>query len=155
MIEATKRVQQRILEKGDETMLYPINHLISGNELNLKVCSFVNRRFFYCDKRILIKVLSLNLKYIGFTRYYKPKKFDSTKFDFVVSLLKKKYFMGPNDILSARKVIQKLISDKKKLSELSEQFGLNNKERKILGIEAIKFDKTLIKKVKTKSLMEW
>lgn len=154
MREALIRIQQGIAEKEDEQLLFPLNHYFGSNDLNIDTCSYINRKFFYCDKSILLKILILHLKYKGFIRYLKPTKFDKTKYDFVVTLLKKKYFWGTKDITSASKIIERIISSKQELNKLAEEFGLNNKERKLLGVDVIKFDKTLQKKQKSKSLMD-
>jgi hypothetical protein len=155
MIEAYKRTLNRTIQEGDEKLLFPIMTWCSGSEYNMSVVSYVNRNFFYIDKSILIKILSLSLIDRKMSNYPKAKKFDTIKYDFVVSLLKKKYFWGPRDISDASKVIENLILEKSELEKLSKTYGLDNKDRKLLGLDLIKFDNSLIIKVKSKSLLDF
>lgn len=155
MIDTLNRLQTRKLNDSDYKLLYPMMKWTSGSILNIPACSFINRRFFYVDNEILIKILSIYIKDRGYIQYPKPKKFDKEKFDLVVQLLKKKYFLSNSDIESARKVIEKLIKDKQYLSNLANDFGLDNTTRIKLGVNKIKLDNTKAEVQKTKNLMDW
>jgi len=147
MLNAIKRVHNQNMLKDDYKMLYPLMIWSSGNEKNFEIASKVNRMFFTCDSRILINVLSIGLKYRGFTPYMKAKKFDATKYDIVLNLLKKKYYLGTNDVIGIRKYVEHLTKDKVELNKLANEFGLDNKERKKLGLDTLKMDKTKMKKI--------
>ena len=155
MLEAMKRLQQMKIEDGDENFIYPLMKWASSDERNIDIVNFINERFFYCDKRILVKCLSLGLKYRGYMKYPKPNKFDNEKFNIIVNLLKRKYFLSNSDIESARKVIINMINDKNELEKLANDFGLDNKERKKLGLKSLKFEKKIKEKKKTKSLLDF
>jgi len=155
MINAFRRVANRKVMKGDESFLFPLMTWFSGNESNLPICAEINRNFFYVDKTILIRQLSNHLQYRGMGKYPKPTKFDKKVYDFVAELLKKKYFLGKGDIVSARKVIEKLISDKTSLEKLANDFGLDNNKRKMLGLIKLKFEKKRMVVRKSKSLLDF
>jgi hypothetical protein len=155
MIEAYKRTLNRTIQEGDEKLLFPIMTWCSGSEYNMSVVSYVNRNFFYIDKSILLKILSLSLIDRKMMTYPKANKFDKTKFDYIVDILKKKYFWGSRDVTDAHKVIENIIKDKLELEKIIKGLGISDKDRKMLGLNIVTYDKTLVIKKKSKSLLDF
>ena len=150
MLESMKKLQKGTLEEVNVNMTFPLMRWLTGKPANYPICSYVNRNFFYVDKEILLGALSLGITTKGFMPYPKPKKFDKKAFDLVVIVLKKRYFLSNSDIQQAKKIIEDLLKDKTKLEEIATSEGLDNKERKVLGLDKIVFKKMKMSKSKVK-----
>jgi hypothetical protein len=120
-------------EEIDYNLLIPILNWISGCEKNIEICQTINKRLFFTKSTILARYLTLNNMLHRFIKY--PKSFTEDK-----NIL---FFY--NDVCSyfgwtKRELYKNLtVINMEELKELiSRMFAYNNKERKILGLEAIK-----------------
>lgn len=146
MIEDYKNLQKKNILDVDSNLLFPLMRWNSGSILNLSLCKEVNRMFFFVDKKILTGYLGYNLKPSGFIKYPKAKKFDDKKLNLISELYQKKYNYGKNDLEILKPILINKIKDKNKLLEIAENFGLDNNQRKLLGLQQLKFDKSKMKK---------
>lgn len=152
MIEDYKNLQKKNIKGIDVNKIYPLMRWVSGDVNNLKLASNINRNFFFVDKTILLGHMVLNNKSGEFVKYPNPQKYDTKKVDLICEYLQKIYTFGVNDIEQLKTVIINKIQNKDQLYEFANNFGLDNKERKLLGLEQIQFDKSKMKQSKQKSL---
>lgn len=148
-----KQLQTRNIKGINPGLLVPLNCWCSGNKDNLKVTSQINRMFFKVDKNILLKYLSLGIKPSVVKGYPKSKKLDTKRYDLVCSLLVKLYRFTDTNLESMKSLIKIKMNDFNYLEELSVNLGLENKERKILGLKNNKVVK--MKVPKSRGLLDY
>lgn len=121
-------------EVPDAKLLVPILIWASGSEKNIEVCQRINRRFYAGNANIYIRELTLHNSVRHIIKYPKVAKDDEkTKF-FYDDLCS--YFNWSN------RELQKNINilDIEKLKPiLASAFGYENKQRKLLGLEGLKY----------------
>lgn len=152
MLEAMKNLHKRNIEYIDSNKIFPLMRWTSGDISNLNLCKDVNRSFFFVDRNILLGYLAFNLKPKQFIKYPKAKKFDNKKLDLILSYLQKHYKYGKNDLEQLKQVVINKLNNKEELEVMANNFGLDNKERKLLGVNQVKFDKKKMEEKKQKSL---
>ena len=145
-------LQNRSVEGINENLLFPLMRWMSGYEKNIPICREINRNFFYVDKKILLGLLALTNYSKQYIKYPKAKKFDNKKFDLVANHIKNYYKLSSREIIEHRKIIEKFISSQKWLTSFSNLMGLDNKDRKLLKVDILKFDKKKMKVSKQKKL---
>lgn len=144
------------LANVDNNMLFPLINKFSGAEANLGPIAELTTKFFWMDRDIFKGLFYINLRNkMPYIKTPKPVKFDKEKFDLIVSYLKKHYNYGTRDIESLKKVIEKSLEDLNYLEKFATDFGLDNKERKLLGLQQLKTDVKPMKESKEKSLFDW
>ncbi|MFW6246660.1 MAG: hypothetical protein ACOC22_00595 [bacterium] len=153
MIDDIKNLQRGRIRKIDKNMLVPLIMWARGDIKNYKVCKTINRDiFFSSNNEILLGYLKEKYSRVNYIKTPKANSYNKETFDIVAKYLKKRYHYGNGDINAMRKIIETNIADKNWLESFANEFGLDNKERKKIGISPIKFEKAKVRK--NKSLLD-
>ena len=155
-------LQKEKIEEIDEQKLFPLMRWLSGDEANIPVVSDINRKFMYSNKTLLLRELSYRCKNKLTTnksgqvfypvKYPKATKYDEQQLEILKNCFKKYYKIGEKDVLYIVPSLLQILQNKDMLQEVADTFGLDNKERKQLGLRQIKFDTNNMKKTKQQSL---
>ena len=138
MLNAIKNLDKGNIESIDENMLYGLMTWKTGFSNNFGICMYINQNFYFVNKQILLGFLSLKVCK-GICKYPKSTKVNTDKYDLIVSYLINHYNYGKNDIESLKPIIYHILSTKSELEQFALEFGLDNKERKKLGLDVLKF----------------
>lgn len=145
MLESMKNLQKGNLDAVNRDLIFPLVTWCSGYERNATICKILNRYVFYIDKELTLQMLALGIKPKPFIPYPKSKKDQNKKIEILQKYLIEEFNYGKSDISSLNKVFINILNSKEKLEEFSKRYGLENNERKILGLKSISFDKSLMK----------
>ncbi len=155
MLNSMKALGERDFDNLDENLIYPLNTWSSNYEKNLEFSKLLNREIFYLDRKVSKIMYFSFTKYKPFLSFPKTKVSEDKKFELIKSYLIKNYHYGEEDIKSMKHLINSLTKSKAHLEEFSSINGLDNKERKTLGLQGLKFDKSKMVKPKGKSLFNY
>ena len=153
MINNLKNLKAGRPDLVDGRMLYPLLRWSSGSQLNLEACSTINKYLFSVHSDIIKNWLSLSLKdknpYIKYPKA--TKETDDKAFELKKTLAMD--FFG----WSVQELERNLeIFDYIDFSIVADSLGIDNKQRKLLGLDVIKPSKASKKVSKpTKSLFDF
>ena len=137
----------------DSRMLYPLLRWSSGSQLDLEACNNINRYLFSVHPDIIKNWLSISLKDKNpYIKYPKATKESEDKAFELKKSLSKQFFGWSEQELSRNLDIFEYID----FSVVADSLGIDNKQRKLLGLSTIKFTKVSKKVSKpTKSLFDF
>jgi len=138
----------------DENLVFGLSTWLSNYEVNGVISQKLNRNLFYIDKKVSKSIIFNCIRPKPYLSYPKSKKLEDKKLELVYKYLIDEYKFGQSDRSSMHKVISNLISSKEFVEEFASRYGLDNNERKTLGLKPIIFDKSLMKKSNKKSLLD-
>jgi len=111
----------------DEKLLVPLFTWCSNKESNIEMCQDINRCFFYVDKKVLARKLSMNNKLRHFTSYPKYSKEDESV-EFFYRDLGTKFKWTKSETFINMDVLD---MERMKII-ISREFGYDKKEIKLL-----------------------
>lgn len=136
------------LARVDTKLSYPLLRWCSSSPIDLPYCNVVNRYLFWTDKKISIDMLWLGLKdkntYIKYPKATKEKL--DRSFELKKQLLMKYYKWSDQEFERNLSIFDKI-----DWNEIAVSLGCDNKERKLLGIQEIKFSLPKRKPLKEKN----
>ena len=154
MLNAFRCLKTGDLSKVNSSMLYPLLRWASGSKQDLAWCDEVNKYFFCIPDDIAKGFLSIGLRDKNpYVKYPKAMKEETNKvFD-----LKKSLAMQYHSWSSQEFDRNILVIDLLNWSEIALALGCDRKERKILGLPDIKFNKKpkIVEQKKAKTLFEF
>lgn len=117
-------------QDADDKLLVPLLIWCSGYEKNIELCQRINRKFFNCDKSVLIKELTLYNSLNHFIKYPKSIK-DDEKLEFFYKDICKCFGWSMREFRLHSNVL-----DTESIKEdISRLFAYEKKECKLLGIK--------------------
>jgi len=135
-------------DKVDENLVYPLSVWLSNYEKNSLMSQKLNRCIFYVDKKVAKSILLNCLNIRPYLPYPKETKVDNKKLELIHKYLIDEYKFGKSDLSSMHKVIIQMMNSKEFVEEFCSRYGLDNAERKTLGLKPIQFNKSIMNKPK-------
>ena len=120
-------------KEPDNGFFVPILRWCSAYEPNIELCQRINRKFYKGNQKVLIRELTLSNMLKRFISYPKMPKEDS-KLDFFYKDVCKYYGWSKRELDLNMNVIN--IEELKPF--IARKFGYDNKQRKALGLDALK-----------------
>lgn len=117
-------------------LLVPIMTWASGSEKNIEMCQKINKQFYRGNRNIYIREVTLNNNIAHIIRYPKVTK-DDEKTKFFYDDICKLFNWTPKEL---QKNISTIDIDTIKV-DIATSFGYDNKQRKIIGLGGLKYDK--------------
>jgi hypothetical protein len=139
---------KREFDKVDENLVFPLSVWLSSYDINAPISQKLNRSIFYIDKKVAKSILFNCIRIRPFLPYPKATKDENKKIELIQKYLVEEYNFGKSDLSSMHKIISNMINSKEFVEEFSYRYGLDNSERKILGLKPLQFDKKLMEKPK-------
>lgn len=140
-----KSLQKGLISKVDRKLIIPLIIWNSNNENNQTICKILNRYIFYIDNELAVQLLYRGIKPTAFIPYPKIEKTENKKIELINKYLIKEFKYSKSDLSQLQKILINKLNDKEFCEEFAQRYGLENKERKLLGLQLIKFDKSLMK----------
>lgn len=154
MLNAFRCLKMGDLNKVNSSMLYPLLRWASGSKQDLAWCSKVNKYFFFVPSDVAKGFLSIGLRDKNpYVKYPKAQKEETNKiYDLKKSLAMQYYFWSSQEFERNKSIID-LID----WNEIATALGCDKKERKLLGLSEIKYNKKpkVVEKKKPKTLFEF
>jgi len=154
MLNAMNNLRNGNIEDVDNKMLYPLLRWSSGNKNTLHQIQRINRLFFWVPQDLSKIMLSSVARYFPpYMKYPKPVKFSDKKYEVLAEVLKNKYNWSSHELLEQRPIIISLLDNQNYLQQLADESGMDDKERRKLGLKVSKAKKP--EKKLTKTLFEF
>ena len=122
----------------EDGWLFPYLHRLRGKNENLISISKINRMIFGCPPKVLHSMLFYSIVSTPWSSSPKATKYDEKTLELVKPYIKNIYGWSEKDFQQHKKIVIKLIGNKKFLNELNYHVSLEKKEAKALGIEFVK-----------------
>jgi hypothetical protein len=138
MLNSFKALRMGDLDSVDPKMLYPLLRWCSGSQIDLPWCAEVNKTFFWLPPEVAKGYISIGLRdgtpYIKYPKA--TKKDDDKTFDLKKVLCKRYFGWSEQEFWRNASVI-----DHVDFSVVADALGVEDKERKLLGIMPTKKSK--------------
>ena len=147
MLNSFIKLREGKLDECKNEHIFPILRWLSGSRIDLHHAALVNRTFWWLPSDVAKAYIYLGLK--DTSRFIKYPKIAKDKDDKGVELKKElimKWLGWSEQELSRNQVALELIN----IEEVAVAMGCDNKERKVLGLPILKFDKIVKEKPKKK-----
>lgn len=151
MLLNIKALRRGDLDSVDPRMLYPILRWLSGSEIELPWCSVVNKNFFWVPPEIIKGYIWSGLRDPStFIKYPKAQKIvDNKVYNLKKDLLKQFYGWSEQEFTRNSSNI-----DRVSWNVISDSLGVDNKTRKLLGLEPLSKKPIKVQK-KAKNLFDF
>ncbi len=154
MLNAFRFLKTGDLDRVNTNMLYPLLRWCSGSKIDITWCNEVNKYFFSIPNDVAKGLLHIGLKDKNtYIKYPKAQKEVTDKvFDLKKSLAMQYYFWSSQEFDRNRSILDLL-----DWNEIALSLGCDKKERKLLGLNDIKYAKKpkIIEQKKAKTLFEF
>jgi len=148
MFENLKKLKAGRLSEVSNKMIFPLIRWISGSRTDILWCSEVNKYFFWIPNEISKGLLYIGLKDPLICKYPKAhaKETGNKVFELQKRLIKE-FFSWSEQEFSRNPGVEGRVD----FEEIAQSLGVENKERKMLGLEVKKLSKIKFKKDEPKA----
>ena len=152
MLNSFKALKEGDLGSVDSKMLFPLLRWCSGSATDLPWCATVNETFFWLPPEIAKGYLYVGLRDRNlYQKYPKSTKKETDKVFDLKKSLAKRYFGWSEQEFERNESILSFVD----FSEIADSLGVEDKERKMLGLTVVKAKPVKVVPKKARTLFDF